>query len=397
MINIFHHSKEIATLKKDNKYILKYNSLDFKDSIALSLPNTQKLYISQNLIPYFDTILPEGYLFETLKKHLIKEFGYFDEFLLLTILAPNIESRIKYKSNIEPNKLDIDLYLEDILNDDSKDRFNYLVNKFLYKSAIGGVQPKSIAILKDKKSLNYKKYIIKRWDDEFKYLAQNEYLTMQTVKLADIEIPNIYLSKNKNFLVIERFDNENLAFEEVISLLGKLKYKKYSGSYEQVAKIIYKYSSNPTYDMEKFFKIVVMNYLLKNGDAHLKNFGLLFNDDFSKISLAPAYDIVTTTAYIFRDKPALMLNGKKIWHNINTLIEFGVNHCYLSREKAKSLADKCISARDKGINLIKEHISKNKEFETIGKRMIDSWSLSIEKEYKEIPLELIKNWKREKI
>ncbi len=54
--------------------------------------------------------------------------------------------------------------------------------------------------------------------------------------------------------------------------------------------------------------MVVMNYFLKNGDAHLKNFGLFFSDDFSRIWLAPAYDVVTTTAYIFKDKPALMKN-----------------------------------------------------------------------------------------
>ncbi len=395
MINIFHYSKEIATLKKDNQYILEYNSLDLQDSISLSLPNTQKFYISQNFIPYFDTFLPEGYLFEIFKNYLTKEFGYIDEFLLFSILAPNIEGRIRYKSNINSINFNRNLNLEDILNNDSKDTFNYLVEQFLKKNAIGGVQPKSIAILKNKESLKYKNYIVKTWGDEFKYLAQNEYLTMQTVKLAGIDIPNIYLSKNKNFLVIERFDNDNLAFEEVISLLGKLKYKKYSGSYEQVAKVIYKYSSNPTYDMEKFFKMIVMNYLLKNGDAHLKNFGLLFNDNFNTISLAPAYDIVTTTAYIFKDKPALMLNGKKIWHSINTLIEFGVKHCYLSTKKATNLADECVNARDKGIDLIKEHINKNNEFKTIGQRMIDSWSLPIENEYKEIPLELIRDWKRD--
>jgi len=37
-----------------------------------------------------------------------------------------------------------------------------------------------------------------------------------------------------------------------------------------------------------------MDYLLFNGDAHLKNFGLLFTKDFQQIYLSPAYDVVCT-------------------------------------------------------------------------------------------------------
>ena len=42
-------------------------------------------------------------------------------------------------------------------------------------------------------------------------------------------------------------------------------------------------TTNKLEDMKSFYKVVIMNYLLKNGDAHLKNFGILYNDDFSKI------------------------------------------------------------------------------------------------------------------
>jgi len=384
MIKVFHHNKYIATFQAENKkYILEYKNFELKNSISLSLPNTQKFYISEfDFIPYFESFLPEGYLFEVFKSYLMKEYGYIDDYLLFSILAPNIEGRIIKYGNL--NEVEIKFDLDYVLENDSNDTFNYLLNVFLRKNAISGIQPKTVAILKDKEKLSIKNYIIKTWGDEFPYLAENEYISLKTLEFAGIKIPNIYLSKNKKFLVVERFDGKNVGFEEVLSLMDKVRTFKYNGSYEQVAKTIYQYLSDPK-EMEKFFKLIVMNYLLKNGDAHLKNFGLLFNDDLSEIHLSPAYDVVTTTAYIFKDKPALTLFGRKKWY-YEELIEFGQKYCFL--ENAKDLFDECIEAKNKGIKLLEEYISNNPHFEIIGKRMLDSW------QNKEITDDIIRAWRK---
>jgi len=383
MIDIFHHDKFIATLQAENKrYILEYKNFDLSNSISLSLPNTQKFYITEyDFIPYFESFLPEGYLFEVFKNYLTKEYGYIDDFLLFSFLAPNIEGRIRYGKGKET---EIEFELDFILENDTNDTFNYLLNVFLQKNAISGIQPKTVALLKDKEKVNLKNYIIKTWGDEFPYLAENEYISLKTLEFAGIKIPKIYLSKNKKFLVVERFDSENQGFEEVLSIMGKTRKFKYSGSYEQVAKTIYQYLSNPK-EMQEFFKLIVMNYLLKNGDAHLKNFGLLFSDDLSEIRLSPAYDVVTTTAYIFKDKPALTLFGRKKWF-YEELIEFGREYCFL--ENAENLYDECIEARNKGIKLLENYINNNPHFEIIGKRMLDSW------QNKEITDDIIRTWRK---
>ncbi|GAB6045259.1 hypothetical protein JCM11957_08570 [Caminibacter profundus] len=383
MIEIFHHNNFIATFQAENKkYILEYKNFDLNNSISLSLPNTQKFYITEfDFIPYFESFLPEGYLFEIFKNYLTKEYGYIDDFLLFSFLAPNIEGRISYG---KIKDFEIEFELDYILENDTNDTFNYLLNVFLQKNAISGIQPKTIAILKDKEKLNIKNYIIKTWGNEFPYLAENEYISLKTLEFAGIKIPNLYLSKNKKFLIVERFDGKDLGFEEVLSLMGKVRVFKYNGSYEQVAKTIYQYLSDPK-EMEEFFKLIVMNYLLKNGDAHLKNFGLLFNDDLSEIHLSPAYDVVTTTAYIFKDKPALTLFGRKKWY-YEELIEFGRKYCFL--DKAKDLYDECIEAKNKGIKLLEEYINNNPHFEIIGKRMLDSW------QNKEITDDIIRTWRK---
>jgi len=137
-----------------------------------------------------------------------------------------------------------------------------------------------------------------------------------------------------------------------------------------------------------------MNYLLKNGDAHLKNFGLLFDRDFKTIKFAPAYDVVTTTAYIFKDKPALTLEGKKIWHSKDTLINFGQRCCLLSKKEALQNYEVCENALKESIEDLGKYIQNNPHFQTIGKRMIDSWRLSLKgKPTKEIDDDTIRDWK----
>ncbi len=260
--------------------MLDYINFDLKNSISLSLPNSRKFYTWEyRFPPYFETFLPEGYLFEIFKNILTKEYGYMDDYLIFSLLSPNILSRVKFKSNFKNIKFP-SFDIDEILNNDTKDTFNYLLNTFLDKNSISGVQPKTIALVKDKDSLDLKEYIIKTWGDEFPYLAENEYFSLKAVQRAGVLIPNIKLSKNKKFLLVEKFiidNNEILGFEEVLSLMDKNRINKYQGSYEQVSKIILQFSTDKTTSMQQFFKTVVMNYLLKNGDAHLKNFGLLFN------------------------------------------------------------------------------------------------------------------------
>ena len=398
MVDIFLQNSKIATFKQDkNSYLLDYMDFDLKNSISLSLPNSQRFYTWEyRFPPYFETYLPEGYLYEIFKNILTKEYGYMDDYLIFSVLSPNIISRVKFKSNYKDIRFP-SFDIDEILNNDTKDSFNRLLNTFLDKNSISGVQPKTVAVLKDKDSLDLKEYIIKTWGDEFAYLAENEYFSLKAVQKAGVKIPNIKLSKNKKFLLVEKFifdNNEILGFEEVLSLMDKNRINKYQGSYEQVSKIILQFSTDKASSMKQFYKTIVMNYLLKNGDAHLKNFGLLFDRDFKTIKFAPAYDVVTTTAYIFKDKPALTLEGKKIWHSKDTLINFGQRCCLLSKKEALQNYEVCENALKESIEDLGKYIQNNPHFQTIGKRMIDSWRLSLKgKPTKEIDDDTIRDWK----
>ena len=362
-------------------------------AISLSMPYRESTYLSHyHLHPIFEMNMPEGYLFEIFKNFLSKEHGYMNDFLILSYLSPNIEGRLTFKSDFE-RKIFQAIDIDELLENDTEDTFLRVLQTFLDKNAISGVQPKTLALAIDKKTLLLKEYIVKTWGEEYPCLAHNEYYSMKAVQRAGVTIPSIQLSKNGKFLLVEKFDYQKesdsfIGFEEVLVLFGKNRDKKYSGSYEQIAKLIYAVTTNKRHSMEQFYKTVVMNYLLKNGDAHLKNFGVIYDNNFKNIGFAPAYDIVTTTAYIYKDKPALIMFGKKIWWGKEELLRFGVEHCYFSKSEAMVHYSSCMNALKESIELLKRAITEDEKFAPIGSKMLASWSISLdEKSYKELPHE----------
>jgi len=59
----------------------------------------------------------------------------------------------------------------------------------------------------------------------------------------------------------------------------------------------------------QLFTLIALNCAIRNGDAHLKNFGVLYDSVRGDAHLPPVYDLVTTTVYLPRDQMALTLNG----------------------------------------------------------------------------------------
>lgn len=69
---------------------------------------------------------------------------------------------------------------------------------------------------------------------------------------------------------------------------------KYDSSYEEIGNLIRKYVAAYQVEMEKFLHLVVFNYLVHNGDAHLKNFSLVRNEESGDYTLSLAYDLLCT-------------------------------------------------------------------------------------------------------
>lgn len=153
-----------------------------------------------------------------------------------------------------------------------------------------------------------------------KQIPANEHLTMQIAKqvygidTADnglcfsLDNQVVYITKRYDI----QADGTKLRQEDFCALMGRSeetdgKDFKYQGSYEDMANIIKRYIPAWPVALERFFRLVVFNYIYGNGDAHLKNFSVLYRED-GDLQLSPAYDLINTHIHLDNSDFA-MLDG----------------------------------------------------------------------------------------
>ncbi len=161
-------------------------------------------------------------------------------------------------------------------------------------------------------------YILKPPSASYPQLPEVEDLTMHLAETARIRTaPHCLIrmkSGNPAYLTrrIDRIRNGKLAMEDMCQLSERLTEDKYHGSYEQIGKVIQKYSVAPGLDLVNFFEMVLFSFLTGNADMHLKNFSLL-EQPGQGMMLSPAYDLVNTALVNPADEEemALTLNGRK--------------------------------------------------------------------------------------
>ncbi len=86
--------------------------------------------------------------------------------------------------------------------------------------------------------------------------------------------------------------------------------------------VLYQSSSERLKDIQQMARRLLINILLGNGDAHLKNWTLIYHDGYSPC-LSPLYDVVFTVPYIEHDNLALKMTASKQWFDI-TLKHFEI-------------------------------------------------------------------------
>lgn len=298
--------------------------------ISLLMPHRLEHYTSRELHPIFQMNLPEGYVLERLRQRLAKA-TVVDPMLLLALTGR--EAAIGRVHVEAPDALAAAWasgepagrgeHLSQILAwDGAENLFEELARRYLFRTGISGVQPKVLvpeaAEPAGKLSLATSDLIVKSGGGEFPGLAANEFVCMSIARSAGIPVPEFFLSDNRQLFVMRRFDRtadgQALGFEEMAVLMGKGAARKYEGSYEQVARFVSLFCApgRRLAALAQLFDQVALSCILGNGDAHLKNFGVLYGDPTSEdVRLAPAYDLVSTTAYIPEDSLALTLNGSK--------------------------------------------------------------------------------------
>lgn len=220
--------------------------------------------------------------------------------------------------------------LETPLLDYKFDELETLAEKVIYsKMAVTGVQAKISLSMHRKATKNvvkkltivglYGDYILKPPSSYYLHLPEVEDITMHLADVCGLNtVPHslIYLEDGTRCYITKRIDRNKTGMthmEDMCQLSERLTEDKYKGSHEQVAKLILKHSANPLLDVTNFYELVIFSYLTGNADMHLKNFSLIENATMKGYTLAPAYDLLSTSLVHPADTEelALTLNGKK--------------------------------------------------------------------------------------
>ena len=207
-------------------------------------------------------------------------------------------------------------HIIDLSLDGNADNIAAAINKI----SISGAQEKLSAVV-DKGHIiltppqQQGRYIIKPIPD-YKHLRfrnnipANEHLTMQIASqvygIKTAENALAFFADGQMVYITKRFDyDENglkIRQDDFASISGKTdrnsgKDYKYTGCYEDIARLLKQNVSAWQVEMSRYFSLVVFNYIFSNGDAHLKHFSLRETPNGDYI-LSPAYDLMNTSIHI---------------------------------------------------------------------------------------------------
>lgn len=170
------------------------------------------------------------------------------------------------------------------------------------------------------------KWIVKLPDPEHVGIPVNEFTMMTLARDSGINVPQVELlhrdaafglpdsvwaNGEAHALAVRRFDRDDghhrIHIEDFAQVRGFRDHQKYDGSFETVAALCYRGQDEGS--LHEFVRRIVFNIVVGNGDAHLKNWSLIYPD--RRIPrLSPAYDLISTMPYADTDDELALKFGR---------------------------------------------------------------------------------------
>lgn len=168
-------------------------------------------------------------------------------------------------------------------------------------------------------------WIVKLPSPAFPGLCEQEFAMMRLAAAAGIDVPEVRLVSADLIgnlprgvrpgpgpaFAVRRFDRSDdgvrVHIEDFAQVVGAYPEQKYlAAGYREIAEVIGREIGDDA--VIEFIRRLVFCALIGNGDAHLKNWSLIYPDGRNP-KLAPAYDLVSTIAYADDDRMALQWLG----------------------------------------------------------------------------------------
>jgi serine/threonine-protein kinase HipA len=396
MLSVWANGKPSGNLNRIDRNTCSFTYLPDspqRSAVSLTMPVRPESWLWRfGLHPIFDMNLPEGALRRWLEGMFSKAVPNFDDLELLRITGRSQIGRLQYREEHEDERSLETVSVEEILTyRGSEDLFQDLLRIYAGSSGISGVQPKVLIRAEDgvkmspehKMTVQAATHIVKTWDERYSELARNEFFCLRAAVRSGMRVPPFQVSDNGRFLVVERFDtgpDGYLGLEDFCVLKGLPSKKKYDGSLESLMKTLKAFTASQERASAclEVFKMIALSIGLRNGDAHLKNFCLLYDTPEHRTGrLAPVFDHVTTTAYLPKDTMALTLDGTKRWPNRKRLLEFGIRHCDLTEKPASRALNQVAQGIADTREELERQAAEEPAFRQVAQEMVNAWEEGI--------------------
>jgi len=277
---------------------------------------------------FFSNLLPEGHL----REYLAERGGVNPEreFFLLWLLGEDLPGAVVVRPEGDA----------DMPSDEAGDAAREPERAGALRFSLAGIQLKFSAVLESAGGLTIPahgvggSWIVKLPSARFEAVPENEFVMLELARAAGIEVPETMLVPVERVdglptgaapgdvaLATRRFDRgdgddggrtHTEDFAQVFDVFPADKYRQ--ASYEDLARVLWAEAGRP--DVAEYARRLAFTALIGNGDMHLKNWSLIYRDGRTP-RLAPAYDFVSTVAYLPDDRLALSLGGTRRWTDVS--------------------------------------------------------------------------------
>ena len=290
----------------------------------------REIYSSRMKLPaFFSNLLPEGVLREYMVKRL--KIHHDHEFDLLMALGASLPGAIRALAADELSQAAINY---------RPGTTHASPDETPIKFSLGGSQLKFSMIERGGRFAledGNEEWIVKPPHPTHPNVPANEYTMMRLAAAAGIQTPEVRLVKLDDIdlgglvglsipqweiwaYAVKRYDRTAEGrvhvedFAQVFSVHAGQEYR--ATNYDTVGRLIFDLLPNRFEQLAEFVRRLVVNILIGNGDAHLKNWSVIYQDRVTP-QLSPAYDLVSTIHYVPNDSLALNLGGEKRFESIN--------------------------------------------------------------------------------
>ena len=315
---------------EDAKFSYSKDYLASKNSkaISISLPLQDEPFAAERTRIFFDGLLPEGFMRKTIASNM--QYNEDDYLSILSKLGKECIGAIRI----------------DETDGDFESGYDRISSKQVEKLAAEGATRSTEMVMKTHLSLtgasgkvglyyDEKKkrwylprglapstHIVKQSHIRLDGIVTNEQLSMLAASKCGIIIPESFIINVGNgidsevLFATKRYDRiidenseliDNLKrpfrihqedFAQAMGISSSKKYECIGEKYaERMFEIIRNRAKKPLEDQLKLWNRIVYNFVLGNTDAHIKNFALLYDLNMDGITLAPAYDMLSTIIY----------------------------------------------------------------------------------------------------